>query len=99
MTTVAKRTIRIALILAASLTQIVASQAQQADGPVSFAGKRIVVFSGGEAKDLDGVYEEVRGIRDGGGNGSIIGRNTFQRPKEKALEMLNKIIEIYKNGD
>jgi class I fructose-bisphosphate aldolase len=37
----------------------------------------------------------VRGIRDGGGNGSIIGRNTFQRPKETALEMLNKIIDIY----
>jgi class I fructose-bisphosphate aldolase len=65
----------------------------------TFAGKRIVVFSGGEAKDLDGVYEEVRGLRDGGANGSIIGRNTFQRPKEKALEMLEKIIGIYKNGD
>ena len=61
----------------------------------SFAGKRVVVFSGGEAMDLDGVYEEVRGIRDGGGNGSIIGRNTFQRPKETALEMLGKIIDIY----
>jgi class I fructose-bisphosphate aldolase len=63
----------------------------------SFAGKRVVVFSGGEAKDLDGVYEEVRGLRDGGANGSIIGRNTFQRPKEAALEMLNKIIDIYLN--
>src|SRR5271169_3264667 len=61
----------------------------------AFAGKRIVVFSGGEAKDLDGVFEEVRGVRDGGANGSIIGRNTFQRPKEVALEMLNKIIDIY----
>ena len=61
----------------------------------AFAGKRVVVFSGGEAKDLDGVYEEVRGLRDGGANGSIIGRNTFQRPKEQALEMLNKIIDIY----
>ena len=61
----------------------------------SFAGKRVVVFSGGEAKDLDGIYDEVRGIRDGGGNGSIIGRNTFQRPKEQALEMLSKIIDIY----
>ncbi|HYC14379.1 MAG TPA: class I fructose-bisphosphate aldolase, partial [Stellaceae bacterium] len=50
-----------------------------------FDGKRVVVFSGGEAKDLDGVFNEVRGIRDGGGNGSIIGRNTFQRPKEDAL--------------
>ncbi|MDB5404212.1 MAG: Fructose-bisphosphate aldolase [Rhodopila sp.] len=61
----------------------------------SFAGKRVVVFSGGEAKDLDGLYDEVRGIRDGGANGSIIGRNTFQRPKEQALEMLTKIIDIY----
>ena len=61
----------------------------------SFDGKRIVVFSGGEAKDLDGVYDEVRGLRDGGANGSIIGRNTFQRPKEEALEMLDKIIDIY----
>ena len=60
-----------------------------------FAGKRIVVFSGGEAKDLEGLYEEVRGLRDGGANGSIIGRNTFQRPKAEALAMLAKIIDIY----
>ena len=61
----------------------------------AFNGKRVVVFSGGEAKDLDGVYEEIRGLRDGGASGSIIGRNTFQRPKELAIEMLNKIIDIY----
>ena len=61
-----------------------------------FNGKRIVVFSGGEAKDLDGVYNEVRAIRDGGGNGSIIGRNTFQRPREEALKMLDTIIRIYR---
>ena len=60
-------------------------------------GKRIVVFSGGEAKDLDGIYKEVTAIRDGGGNGSIIGRNTFQRPKEEALAMLDHIIKIYQN--
>lgn len=62
-----------------------------------FAGKRIVVFSGGEAKSLDGLYDEVRGLRDGGANGSIIGRNTFQRPREEALAMLQKIIDIYLN--
>ena len=62
-----------------------------------FNGKRIVVFSGGEAKDLDGIYKEVTAIRDGGGNGSIIGRNTFQRPKEEALAMLDHIIKIYQN--
>ena len=60
-----------------------------------FGGKRIVVFSGGESKSLDGLYEEIRGLRDGGANGSIIGRNTSQRPREEALEMLGKIIEIY----
>jgi class I fructose-bisphosphate aldolase len=63
-----------------------------------FAGKRIVVFSGGENKSLEGLYEEIRGLRDGGANGSIIGRNTFQRPREDALAMLAKIIDIYKNN-
>ena len=60
-----------------------------------FNGRRIVVFSGGEAKDLEGIFNEVRAIRDGGGNGSIIGRNTFQRPREDALAMLDTIIKIY----
>ncbi len=60
-----------------------------------FNGRRIVVFSGGAAKDLEGIYDEARAIRDGGGNGSIIGRNTFQRPREDALAMLDQIIRIY----
>ena len=60
-----------------------------------YAGRRIVVFSGGEAKDPDGIFNEARAIRDGGGNGSIIGRNTFQRPREDALAMLDSIIKIY----
>ncbi len=63
----------------------------------SFAGRRIVVFSGGAAKGLDGLYEEIRAIRDGGGFGSIIGRNTFQRPRAEALAMLDTIIKIYQN--
>jgi len=60
-----------------------------------FNGKRIVVFSGGASKDEEGLMNDVRGIRDGGGNGSIIGRNTFQRPREEALELLRKITDIY----
>jgi len=60
-----------------------------------FNGRRLVVFSGGEAKDLEGIYNEARAIRDGGGTGSIIGRNTFQRPQEDALAMLDTIIKIY----
>ena len=60
-----------------------------------FNGRRIVVFSGGEAKDLDSLYAEVRELRDGGANGSIIGRNTFQRPREEALQLLDTIVNIY----
>ena len=60
-----------------------------------FDGRRIVVFSGGEAKDVKGILDEARAIRDGGGNGSIIGRNTFQRPRDEALAMLEEIIKIY----
>ena len=60
-----------------------------------FAGRRIVVFSGGESQGLEGIYGEIKGLYEGGANGSIIGRNTFQRPKAEALEMLNRIIDIY----
>lgn len=60
-----------------------------------FAGKRIVVFSGGESKSVDDIYNEVREIKQGGGNGSIIGRNTFQRKREEALSMLKDIMDIY----
>ena len=61
----------------------------------SFAGRRLVVFSGGEAKGTEGVLEEIRQIRNGGGNGSIIGRNSFQRPKAQALELLDQVVKIY----
>ncbi|MGK2285995.1 class I fructose-bisphosphate aldolase [Pedomonas sp. V897] len=61
----------------------------------AFNGRRLVVFSGGATKGADSVYEDARAIRDGGGNGSIIGRNVFQRPREEALAMLNKIVNIY----
>lgn len=62
----------------------------------AFNRRRIVVFSGGSKKGADSVYEDARAIRDGGGNGSIIGRNTFQRERTEALDMLNKLVEIYK---
>ena len=65
----------------------------------TFNGKRVVVFSGGENKGLDALYQEIRELRDGGASGSIIGRNTFQRPKEQAIEMLGKIIDIYLGKD
>jgi fructose-bisphosphate aldolase, class I len=62
-----------------------------------FAGKRLVVFSGGEATDSEGLLNEIRQIRDGGGSGSIIGRNSFRRPKAEALALLDEAIKIYLN--
>ena len=61
----------------------------------AFAGRRIVVFSGGAMKGADAVYQDAQDIFDGGGNGQIIGRNTFQRPREDALAMLDRIISIF----
>lgn len=61
----------------------------------AFDGRRIVIFSGGAPKDDSALYEEIRGLRDGGAFGSIIGRNAFQRPKAEAITMLKKIMSIY----
>jgi class I fructose-bisphosphate aldolase len=60
-----------------------------------FNGKRIVIFSGGDAGETDTLLETIRGLRDGGAFGSIIGRNSFTRPREEALSLLSKVIEIY----
>jgi len=61
----------------------------------SFDGRRIVIFSGGAKSDEKTVFDEVRAIRDGGGFGSIIGRNSFQRPKAEAVKFLNTIMALY----
>jgi fructose-bisphosphate aldolase, class I len=61
----------------------------------SFNGRRIVIFSGGATKGDDEILEEVRGIHAGGGFGSIMGRNAFQRSKGDALALLNKTMAIY----
>jgi class I fructose-bisphosphate aldolase len=63
-----------------------------------FNGKRIVIFSGGEAKGTDDVLEEVRGIAAGGGFGSIMGRNAFQRPRAEAVQLLSSVMEIFRKA-
>ena len=61
-----------------------------------FNGRRIVIFSGGENASTDTLLEVIRGLAKGGANGSIIGRNTFQRPRAEALSLLSTIIGIFK---
>ena len=61
----------------------------------AFDGRRIVIFSGGEAKSTEDVLNEIRGLAQGGGFGSIVGRNSFQRPKAEAIALLHEIMDIY----
>ena len=61
----------------------------------AFNGRRVVIFSGGPAKGEEEIIEEITGIRDGGGFGSIIGRNAFQRERGQALDLLQRIVGIY----
>jgi len=64
----------------------------------AFKGKRIVIFSGGEAKGTDELLEDVRGIAAGGGFGSIMGRNAFQRPHAEAVKLLGDVMQIFKKA-
>jgi class I fructose-bisphosphate aldolase len=62
----------------------------------SFGGRRIVIFSGGAKTGDAELLEQAKAIRDGGGFGSIMGRNSFQRPKAEAVKLLRSLMEIYK---
>jgi len=61
----------------------------------AFGGRRIVIFSGGPAKGKAEILDEIRGLADGGAFGSIMGRNSFQRPKTEAIELLHEVMDIY----
>ena len=63
-----------------------------------FNGKRIVIFSGGEAKGHDDVLKEVKELAAGGSFGSIMGRNAFQRKRADALQLLGDVMSIYKSA-
>lgn len=60
-----------------------------------FAGKRIVIFSGGEAKSTEDLLAECTQMAQGGGFGSIMGRNAFQRPKAESIQLLHKVQDIF----
>jgi len=64
----------------------------------SFNGKRIVIFSGGETKSTDELLEDVRGIAAGGGFGSIMGRNAFQRPRAESLKLLADVMDVFRRA-
>ncbi len=61
----------------------------------AFDGRRIIIFSGGAKADRETLLEQVRAIRDGGGFGSIMGRNVFLRPREEALALLDEVMSVF----
>lgn len=65
----------------------------------AFNGRRIVIFSGGEAKGTEDLLNEVKEIARGGGFGSIMGRNAFQRPKAEAIQLLQQVMDIFAGND
>lgn len=78
----------------------IATQAERVQHVIqsAFGGRRIVIFSGGATAADEQVFNEARAIRDGGGSGSIIGRNSFQRKKEDALKFLGTVMGIYEGS-
>lgn len=64
-----------------------------------FNGKRIVIFSGGEAKGTPELLAEIKEIASGGGFGSIMGRNAFQRPRKEAIELLHNVQDLFKGSN
>lgn len=65
----------------------------------SFNGRRIVIFSGGEPKSTESLLAEVKEIAVGGGFGSIMGRNCFQRPKKESIQLLHDVMDIFAGRD
>lgn len=61
----------------------------------AFNGRRIVIFSGGATETDKALLDEVKAIASGGGFGSIIGRNSFQRSHADAVKLVGQIVNIY----
>ncbi|MEM8608517.1 MAG: class I fructose-bisphosphate aldolase [Myxococcota bacterium] len=60
-----------------------------------FNGRRIVIFSGGASKGTEELLADVQQIAQGGGYGSIMGRNAFQRTHADAVKLLQDVMDIY----
>ena len=60
-----------------------------------FNGRRIVIFSGGDAKSTEELLKEVSELAQGGAFGSIMGRNAFQRPKAEAITLLKDVMDAF----
>jgi class I fructose-bisphosphate aldolase len=65
----------------------------------AFQDRRIVLFSGGPRGDADIILNEAVAIRNAGAAGQMIGRNAFQRSRESALELFEKLIRVYRGAD
>ena len=44
------------------------------------------------------IMKEIKDISKSGGFGSIVGRNSFQRPFEEGISLMKDIMNIYKES-
>ena len=65
----------------------------------TFAGRRLVLFSGGPRGDVDILLNEAVAIRNAGAAGQMIGRNAFQRTREEALDLFEQLVRVYRGAD
>ncbi len=65
----------------------------------TFAGRRLVLFSGGPRGDIDILLNEAVAIRNAGAAGQMIGRNAFQRSREEALDLFEQLVRVYRGAD
>ncbi len=65
----------------------------------AFDGHRVVINSGGAARTTNEVLEEVRQLHAGGSFGSIVGRNSFQRPFAEGIALLHRIQDIHSGAE
>ena len=56
-----------------------------------------MIFSGGPAKEKEEILKEIGEIAKGGGFGSIVGRNSFQRPFDEGVSLMREIMDVYKS--
>jgi class I fructose-bisphosphate aldolase len=64
---------------------------------IKSAGKTMVLISGGEKMEDQELMEKVRISLEGGATGLVFGRNLWQRPLKKAVEIAQKIRILMKD--
>ena len=73
------------------------SRREQLEQIVNFAGRTLVIMSGGSKRSDEQLVEDVKIALEAGCTGFIFGRNVWQRRFGEALELVGKITKLTQN--